>query len=207
MGVGTNWTTLNVGAMLRQRRDSEWGGPNAVSGFKFALGLCSGTVSPYGVTTPAHFVGLISNTAWARYGIYNLWDTGWKISTVAGATQTNHDSSSSGLTLRASEREDLYSTAVYLRFTKSGSNVTVTLFAPTGPNYPTKDDFRSQVRRDKFSTSIPNHDTYQESEATFALDQAGKGFLDSVNIMSSVPNYAVSALSGVEFLAISAVKL
>lgn len=203
MEIGNEWTVLNLGVRFRQSRAAAWENPSSLSG-TFAFGLCHGTASPLGSASPVHFVGVRSGSAWTRQNGQNWWAVGWEMLTAA-TTETVHSSGSDGLA-RVSKREDDYSSAWYVRFTKEGATLKLDLFIPTGFNSPTEFDFTVQLDRAKWNRSVNNHDTYREFSAEIPFDE-GLGALDSVNVFSSLPNFVTNQLRGVEWLSIRAVRL
>lgn len=111
-------------------------------------------------------------------------------------------------TLRLSESDDCRSSAWYVRLVRlGGGNMRAETFLPTEENCPTEEDFKLQLDREEWSTSVNNHDTYTETETTFSFDEAAFGALDSVNIFSTLPNYVSEQLRGIEWVSIRCVAV
>lgn len=201
MEIGNEWETLNLGAMLRQHRPGDWTNPEAMTA-EVGFGLCRGTVKPLGVAEPDYFVGLITDSPWERLGSRNWWLAGWRLATIYLGEETVHVRGS-GLALRVSEREDGFASAWYLRYRRDGGSMTVELYLPGGPASPTENDFLVQLDRETWQRSVNNHDGYsQVSVVVPVLDN-----LDSVSLLSGLPNFATNQLRAVEWLAVRALRI
>lgn len=81
------------------------------------------------------------------------------------------------------------------------------LFLPEGRNVPSEDDFLMQMERDKWKTSVNNHDTYREESIQISVNEASLGSLDSVNLFSTIPDYVARQLKGIQWVSVKALRL
>lgn len=81
------------------------------------------------------------------------------------------------------------------------------LFLPTGANAPTEFDFEVQLDREKWKSSVNNHDTYREFTLTVPSNEAILGALDSVNIFSNLADHVSSQLKAIDWVSVKAVRI
>lgn len=164
--------------------------------------MCSGIIAPYGTATPSNFVGMTSSPNGDRTSVANWWECDCSVITADPSGETVISSGGSNV-LRVSEPSDGLCSAWYIRFAKTDDGITMTLFLPSGQDSPTESDFDRQLARSVFSKYINNHSSYRETVVEVPpIDEDSLGFLDTVNIFSSIKNYASSELRGIEFLSV-----
>lgn len=201
MEVGNEWATLNLGVMLRQHRPGSWTYPEDITA-EVGFGLCKGTAKPLGVAEPDYFVGLISDAPWTRLGSRNWWLADWRLATVYRGEETVHVRGSD-LALRVSERADDLASAWYIRYRRDGQSMTVEMYLPGGTASPAEGDFLTQLDRETWQRNVNNHDGFSQVIVVVpVLDD-----LNSVSLLSGLPNFTTHELRGIEWLAVRALRI
>ena len=195
--------------MVRHTKSAAvWNWPLTLASRSMGFGLCSGTASPYGVASPANFIGMKTAATWNRLNLSQYWTVGWQLITRRAATETVITSGADG-TLRVGGATEWQQSAWYLRFRRAGTSaIGVQLFLPTGPDPVDFKDFDKQMRLTNYSTSVNRHSGFsQVASVTIDPQEATYGYLDTFNIFSNPPVETTAELSGVEWCEVKAVLL
>jgi len=200
--IGHRWSHLNIGALIRQRKGSDpWLWPNTLTGKKFAIGLCSGVSAPVGSVTPAHFIGVITDTSWTRLQSSGFWQTGFKVVSIQNGVQTVHQTGVAGM-LRVDIEGSQYGSGWYIKAIRT--NATTLDFYVFGPNSRhsiSRKDFAVQMARTKFTTSVNSHSGFSlYSNIAITIDEGTYGDLDTFCLASWLPAQSAAILDGLEVL-------